>query len=90
MWDLAVGEALKEVLFRYFSLHLRKLRRWEDCDLPKDPKLTMGPEPNLKAPNSLSSVFSTQAGLVEGVEVSGAGGGQGNWGGRWEGQQNSS
>lgn len=38
----------------------------------------MGPELNLKAPSSLSSVFSTQVGLLEGVKV--RGGGRELWG----------
>lgn len=74
---------MKEILFRHFSLHVRKLRPWEDCDLPKDPKSMMGPEPNHRAPNSLPSVISTHVGLLEGVGIKGVrgileGGGKGS------------
>lgn len=80
MWQ----EAVKDTLFKHFSLRVRKLRPWEDHDLPKDPKLMVGLGPELRAPKSLFSAPSTQVGL-----------GVGGWrvgelyGGKWEGQQNS-
>lgn len=63
VWNLTVEEATKGILFKHLSLCMKKLRLWEDYDLPKDPELMMGLGPELGVPNSLTSALSTFVGF---------------------------